>query len=49
MAKEFKGKDDVELKKIIGSDKYVRSAILDCYYTLMDIMYCLLADEDDMK
>ncbi|XVF71199.1 hypothetical protein PTKIN_Ptkin12aG0016900 [Pterospermum kingtungense] len=49
MAKEFKGKDDVELKKIIRSDKYVRSAIIDCYYTLMDLMYCLLADDDDIK
>ncbi|XP_022759116.1 callose synthase 7-like isoform X2 [Durio zibethinus] len=49
VAKEFKGKDDAELKKIIGSDKYINSAILDCYYTLRHLIYCLLEDEDDRK
>ncbi|OMO95895.1 Glycoside hydrolase, family 17 [Corchorus capsularis] len=48
-AKEYKGKDDAELKRMIGSDKYVRSAILDCYYTLGNLIYCLLEDEDDKK
>ncbi|OMP07652.1 Glycosyl transferase, family 48 [Corchorus olitorius] len=48
-AKEYKGKDDAELKRMIGSDKYVHSAILDCYYTLGNLIYCLLEDEDDKK
>ncbi|XVF20923.1 hypothetical protein REPUB_Repub12eG0045600 [Reevesia pubescens] len=49
LAKEFKGKDDAELKRIIGSDKYIRSAIVDCYYTLGHLINCLLEDEDDRK
>ncbi|XP_017983911.1 PREDICTED: callose synthase 7 [Theobroma cacao] len=49
MAKEFKGKADHELKKMIGSDKYIRSAIQDFYYTLRDLIFFLLEDEDDKK
>ncbi|KAK8500612.1 hypothetical protein V6N12_038571 [Hibiscus sabdariffa] len=49
MAKEFKGKDDAELRKIIGRDKYTCAAIRDFYYTLKHIVCFLLEDEDDRK
>uniref|UniRef100_A0A2N9IBD1 1,3-beta-glucan synthase n=2 Tax=Fagus sylvatica TaxID=28930 RepID=A0A2N9IBD1_FAGSY len=47
MAKDFKGKDDVELFKKIKSDDYMRSAVIECYETLRDIIYALLEDESD--
>ncbi|KAE8665133.1 hypothetical protein F3Y22_tig00112673pilonHSYRG00081 [Hibiscus syriacus] len=49
MAKEFKGKDDAELRKIIGRDKYTYAAIRDFYYKLKHIVCFLLEDEDDKK
>ncbi|GMJ00719.1 glucan synthase-like 7, callose synthase 7, Arabidopsis thaliana glucan synthase-like 7 [Hibiscus trionum] len=49
MAKEFKGKDDAELRKNIGRDKYTCAAIQDFYYTLKHIVCFLLEDEDDRK
>ena len=47
MAKDFKGKDDVELFKKIKSDDYMCSAVIECYETIRDIIYALLEDESD--
>ncbi|KAB1209645.1 Callose synthase 7, partial [Morella rubra] len=47
MAKDFKGKDDDELFKKIKTDRYMHSAVIECYETLRDVIYGLLKDEED--
>ncbi|XP_030933819.1 callose synthase 7-like isoform X3 [Quercus lobata] len=47
MAKDFKGKDDGDLFRKITSDDYMRSAVIECYETLRDIIYALLELESD--
>ncbi|XP_057461875.1 callose synthase 7-like isoform X3 [Actinidia eriantha] len=47
MAKDFKGKDDIELFKKIKTDEYMCSAVIECYETLRDILTNLLEDEGD--
>ncbi|GAV79263.1 Glucan_synthase domain-containing protein/FKS1_dom1 domain-containing protein [Cephalotus follicularis] len=47
MAKDFKVQEDVELFRKISSDDYMRSAVIECYETLRDIIYGLLQDEAD--
>ncbi|KAG7023001.1 putative callose synthase 6, partial [Cucurbita argyrosperma subsp. argyrosperma] len=47
MAKDFKGKEDVDLFRKIKSDDYMYSAVIECYETLRDIVTELLKDEGD--
>lgn len=47
MAKDFKGKEDVDLFRKIKSDPYMYSAVIECYETLRDIVTELLSDEED--
>ncbi|KAI3698332.1 hypothetical protein L2E82_41802 [Cichorium intybus] len=47
MAKDFKGKEDADLFRKITSDDYMRSAVIECYQTLKEILYGLLDDERD--
>ncbi|XP_023530416.1 callose synthase 7 [Cucurbita pepo subsp. pepo] len=47
MAKDFKGKEDVDLFRKIKSDDYMYSAVIECYETLRDIVTELLEDEGD--
>ncbi|KAJ4729026.1 Callose synthase [Melia azedarach] len=47
MAKDFKAKEDADLFKKIKNDDYMRSAVMECYETLRDIIYGLLEDEAD--
>ncbi|KAM7497719.1 hypothetical protein LguiA_022133 [Lonicera macranthoides] len=42
MAKDFKGTDDAELFRKIESDDHMRSAVIECYETLRDIIYGLI-------
>jgi len=49
MAKDFKKKDDTELFKKIKYDRYMSSAVTECYETLRDILYSLLADDADRQ
>ncbi|KAL9422970.1 hypothetical protein AB3S75_035119 [Citrus x aurantiifolia] len=47
MAKDFKEKEDTDLFKKIKKDDYMRSAVVECYETLREIIYSLLEDETD--
>ncbi|XP_024041521.1 callose synthase 7 isoform X1 [Citrus clementina] len=47
MAKDFKEKEDTDLFKKIKKDDYMRSAVVECYETLREIIYGLLEDETD--
>nr|WJO13371.1 callose synthase 7 [Lilium hybrid cultivar] len=47
MAKDFRGKEDADLFKKIKYDDYMWSAVIECYETFRDILYSLLANEDD--
>lgn len=47
MAKDFRGKEDVELYRKISNYPYMSSAVAECYETLKDILYALLGDEED--
>ncbi|KAK9266834.1 hypothetical protein L1049_001605 [Liquidambar formosana] len=47
MAKDFSGKEDADLFKKIKSDRYMHSAVIECYETLRDIMSDLLVDGRD--
>ena len=49
MAKDFKEKEDTDLFKKIKKDDYMRSAVVECYETLREIIYGLLEDETDRK
>ncbi|KAG5520395.1 hypothetical protein RHGRI_033092 [Rhododendron griersonianum] len=49
MAKDFKRNSDTELLKKIANDEYMRSAVIECYETLRDLLYNLLEDEGDRK
>ncbi|XP_023736557.1 callose synthase 7 isoform X2 [Lactuca sativa] len=47
MASDFKGKEDGDLfRKIIGDD-YMRSAVMECYQTLKEILFELIDDDRD--
>lgn len=48
MAKDFK-KDDEELFKKIGNDEYMKSAVIECYESLSEILRELLLDSDDKE
>lgn len=45
MAKDFKGKEDFELFRIIKSDDFMSTAIIECYETLKDLLIAYLGDE----
>ncbi|XP_043687669.1 callose synthase 7-like [Telopea speciosissima] len=47
MAKDFKGKSDIDLFKKINRDDYMHSAVIECYEALRDILYGLLDDDED--
>ncbi|KVH95817.1 1,3-beta-glucan synthase subunit FKS1-like, domain-1 [Cynara cardunculus var. scolymus] len=47
MAKDFKGKEDADLFRKITTDDYMRSAVIECYQTLKEILFGLLDDERD--
>ncbi|KAI3502028.1 hypothetical protein L1887_30059 [Cichorium endivia] len=47
MAKDFKGKEDAELFRKISSDEYMRSAVIECYQTLKELLFGLLENERD--
>ncbi|XP_071703177.1 callose synthase 7-like isoform X2 [Rutidosis leptorrhynchoides] len=47
MAKDFKGKDSADLFRKITNDDYMRSAVVECYQTLKEILLGLLDDERD--
>ncbi|KAK9052604.1 hypothetical protein SSX86_029234 [Deinandra increscens subsp. villosa] len=47
MAKDYKGKEDADLFRKITSDDYMRSAVIECYQTLKEILFDLLEDERD--
>ena len=47
MAKDFK-KDDEELFKKIRNDEYMKSAVIECYESLSEILKGLLLDGDDI-
>ncbi|KAK8637452.1 hypothetical protein V6N13_064871 [Hibiscus sabdariffa] len=49
IAKDVKGKEDAKLIKLIESDFYMHSAVVECYKTIKCLMDDLLADEDDKK
>ncbi|XP_062212503.1 callose synthase 7-like [Phragmites australis] len=48
MAKSVKKKDE-ELRKRINQDPYTKYAVIECYETLLDILYNLIAEESDKK
>ncbi|KAH7833941.1 hypothetical protein Vadar_011284 [Vaccinium darrowii] len=47
MAKDFKGNSDAELFSKIKNDEYMRSAVIECYETLKEILLGLLEDRGD--
>ncbi|KAF5754287.1 putative 1,3-beta-glucan synthase [Helianthus annuus] len=47
MAKDYKGTEDADLFRKITGDDYMRSAVIECYQTLKEILYALLDDERD--
>lgn len=49
MAKVFRGKQDAGLFKKIENDDYMRSAVIECYETLTEILLGLLVEEEDKK
>ncbi|KAG7653299.1 1-3-beta-glucan synthase subunit FKS1-like domain-1 [Arabidopsis suecica] len=49
MAKDFKGKEDVDLFKKIKSEYYMHYAVVEAYETVRDIIYGLLQDESDKR
>lgn len=48
MAKSVKKKDD-ELMKRIHQDPYTEYAVIECYETLLDILYSIIVEESDKK
>ncbi|KAI3713989.1 hypothetical protein L1987_72578 [Smallanthus sonchifolius] len=48
MAKDYKVKEDADLFRKINSDDYMRSAVIECYQTLKEILFDLLDDERDI-
>ncbi|OEL25066.1 Callose synthase 7 [Dichanthelium oligosanthes] len=48
MAKGVKKKDD-ELMKRIKQDPYTEYAVIECYETLLDILYSIIVEESDKK
>ncbi|XWS30100.1 hypothetical protein CRYUN_Cryun24cG0088900 [Craigia yunnanensis] len=49
IAKDFKGKQDGELFKLIKGDSYMHSAVIECYETIRCLIDGLLEDEADKK
>lgn len=49
MAKDFKKKGDKELINKIRHDKYMISAVIECYETLRDILNELLTDQNEKR
>ncbi|KAI3865926.1 hypothetical protein MKX03_024076 [Papaver bracteatum] len=47
MAKDFKGRNDMDLFRKIKNDEYMHSAVIECYETFRDILYGLLLDDED--
>lgn len=47
MANNFKRKDDAELFRKITADDYMRSAVIECYETLGEVLYGFLEDEEE--
>lgn len=47
MAKDFKGRNDMDLFRKIKNDEYMHSAVIECYETFRDILYGLLEDDED--
>ncbi|RCV25733.1 hypothetical protein SETIT_5G189100v2 [Setaria italica] len=48
MAKNVKKKDD-ELMKRINQDPYTEYAVIECYETLLDILYSIIVEQSDKK
>ena len=49
MAKDIRRKDDAYLFKKVRNDRYMRSAVEECYETLRMILFNLLVEEEDKK
>lgn len=49
MAKDYKKKGDKELINKMKHDKYMISAVTECYETLRDILYELLIDQNEKR
>ncbi|KAL0758022.1 hypothetical protein Bca101_095690 [Brassica carinata] len=47
MAKDFKGKEDIDLFKKIKSEYYMHYAVVEAYESVRDVIYGLLEDESD--
>jgi len=48
MAKSVKKRDE-ELRKRINQDPYTLYAVIECYETLLNILYSLMAETSDKK
>ena len=48
IAKSVKKRDE-ELLRRIKQDPYTYYAVIECYETLLDILYSLIAETSDMK
>jgi callose synthase len=48
MAKNVKKKDD-ELMKRINQDPYTKHAVIECYETLLDILYSIIGEQSAKK
>ncbi|KAI3698658.1 hypothetical protein L2E82_42371 [Cichorium intybus] len=44
----IRGKQDAELFRKISSDEYMRSAVIECYQTLKELLFGLLENEQDI-
>lgn len=49
MAKDFKGKEDIDLFKKIKSEYYMHYAVVEAYESVRDVIYGLLEDESDKR
>ncbi|KFK42965.1 hypothetical protein AALP_AA1G062200 [Arabis alpina] len=49
MAKDFKGKEDVDLLKKIKSDYYMHYAVVEAYEAVRNVIFSLLEDEYDKR
>lgn len=49
MAKDFKENDDAELFRKIKSDDFMKSAVIECYEILKQVLIGLLLDEGDKE
>ncbi|XP_071905091.1 callose synthase 7-like [Coffea arabica] len=49
MAKDYKGKDDIDLFNKIASDDFMRSAVTECYQTLGYILESLFRESEDKQ